>query len=364
MKKNDSKKRKLVSAPISPPIEKRAKYLPRGEFANDAVVENKTTAKYEEINLTHLEKVHAHEKDKFIQFEEKTHTYTIDWGGVHPELDLSRERCAQLGSLQISVSGLYGRYFPKFDEEAVIKRMKSGKNFKKNKKYHCAVSGEALSNKEIKAIWGKNRTRAANAGTALHLEIETYMCSEREPERQKDPGTCMRYFYQFYDDHFKGKGGGYQKYRTEWRLFAPKEYLLAGTPDMVSVSKHFRDFPGNETLLLTLFDWKMSKKVTKFSFTGECGTGLCSDVKATNFFKYSFQQSIYKYLLEKFYSNYEIKWGNKTYKKIKVDAMYLVVLHENNDHYLKIQCVDFTETVQKMFEERRREVSQKLKLRQ
>ena len=115
---------------------------------------------------------------------------------------------------------------------------------------------------------------------------------------------------------------------------------------------HDRDL---DNLHLTIFDWKNTKAIHKFSFIrNDKGTGPCADLPNTNYFHYAIQLNVYKYMLEQFYKDIVVE-GN-TYKRIVIDKMFLVIMHDNRDTYLEMLLPDYQERVRKMFEDRKSEV--------
>ncbi len=86
----------------------------------------------------------------------------------------------------------------------------------------------------------------------------------------------------------------------------------------------------NEDGTLSIYDWKRTKAIKKLSFKNVCSNTPCLEhIPDCNFWHYSMQLNIYKYMLEKNY--------NKTIKDI-----YLVKIHPNNhnQNYIKIKCAD------------------------
>ena len=100
---------------------------------------------------TYLAKLHPHERDVRIQFDEGPHVYTID------------------GSSDgyVSVTTFNHANFDHFDADAIIKGMMSSKRWPQSKYYGKTAY-------EIKADWDKNRDEAAEAGTKMHYDIECY----------------------------------------------------------------------------------------------------------------------------------------------------------------------------------------------
>lgn len=79
-----------------------------------------------------------------------------------------------------------------------------------------------------------------------------------------------------------------------------------------------------------MYDWKRSKKVVNSSGQPvrinqwQKGVGQLSDIDDTSYNRYSLQQSLYKYIIEKNYG-------------LKVSKMYLIVLYPDYDRYHKVE---------------------------
>ena len=92
--------------------------------------------------------VNKHERDDRIQFEEETHTYTID--GVRKGWT--------------SCTGFLHNFFGHFDADAVIAKMMSSSKWVESKYY--GMTAEA-----IKKQWSDKGAASSAAGTRMHLDI-------------------------------------------------------------------------------------------------------------------------------------------------------------------------------------------------
>jgi hypothetical protein len=331
-----------------------------------------------------------HSRDKGVHFHERSHTYSVDWS---QDRNFSDEGI-------LSVSGLYAKYFPKFDADKVISTMflkctwktltvKDLQNPKRvmneDSKFHGLTLGEirqnvkktisteeqaaeqkkdrvildpkskyfGLTKYQIKTLWQSKGEEACRSGTAHHLVCELFYngISPKQPFSK-----CTQQFLDFAADHAQ-----LRPFRTEWVLYSSIDYKIAGTPDMLffSAARPWHEKGEKNCLRLTMFDWKKCKKLNKFSF-GKYGTGPLDDLPNTNYFKYAIQQNCYKYLLENFYAPCEI--DGIVYDKIEVEEMYLVIMHENNDKYLKFLMPNYQDKIATIFAKRKKELySQKKK---
>ena len=245
-----------------------------------------------------LEKQNPHERDKRIEFNEKEHIYSVD------EKDLD-----------ISVTGFVHEFFGKFDANKIIEKYYNMWQSNENSKYF------GMEKEEIKDMWDFEGKKSAELGTALHNAIELYYNGEEHDSKIPE----FDYFLNFNEDHKH-----LQEYRTEWKVFTDSEFKLAGTIDMCF----------EENGKIHIYDWKRSKEI-KEQNKWQSGLFPVSHLPDTNYWHYSLQLNIYKYILEKYYSK-------------DVEEMFLVVLHLNNVDYVKIKVVDLQDEVAEILDMRRR----------
>ena len=231
-------------------------------------------------------RVNINSRDKRISFYPDPHIYTID------------------GIPVPSASTVTSKFFPEFDPDEAIEKMKNGVGWNPAHRYW------GWTDDEIKKAWEDERIEAANKGTYLHEQIEKFYLNQ-----PYNPTEEFHLFQQFLADH-----EGIRPYRTEWRIFDEK-YSIAGTIDLIAKN-------GDE---FEIYDWKRSKKVVDFlgnpittNNWGNCGVGNLSDVPDTSYNHYCLQQSLYRYILE---SNYGIN----------ISRMFLIVLYPYNHHYYKVE---------------------------
>ena len=235
------------------------------------------------MNINMLDDKNSHPRDKRIKFDIENHIYSVDDKKNY-----------------ISVTQLISNFFPRFDKDywANKESIKTG-----------------ISKEEIIQEWKKKGRKAREAGTNMHLQIENYY---NDIEYEKDSEILK--FLEFEKKYIKDK---YKPYRTEWQIF-DEDSFLSGTVDMVYEKKEGELF---------IFDWKRSKNIIKKDGTidnknpFENGKKGLSHLSSTDYNKYTLQQNIYKYILEKNYDK-------------KISSMNLLILHPN---YLTFHIVQLNE---------------------
>jgi ATP-dependent exoDNAse (exonuclease V) beta subunit len=248
-----------------------------------------------------LSQKNPHQRDDRIVFREDTHTYLVDG------------TCDGI----ISVTTFIHHFFPNFDANRVVKRMKD-----KKEKY------PGLKDDEIIKKWSEDGKKSAQKGTTLHKAIELFY--ENLSSVSNDSNTIeFRYFLDFHDT-IKER---LTPYRTEWSIF-DGEIDLAGQLDML-----YKKDDGT----YALYDWKCVKEIKKVN-QYEKGFGLCSDLDHCNFYHYSLQLHIYKRILETRYD-------------MTISEMKLVVLHQQNPTFVLYDVADMSSHVEKMFSERHQKIN-------
>jgi len=256
-----------------------------------------------------------HTRDNSITFEEKTHIYTID---------------GKKGFK--SVTRLVHDCFPSFNPDKVIDKMMNSRNWKKSKYY-------GKTKEEIKNEWKQNGQLAAKTGTRMHLMIEHFY-NDMEINIDEDDiiDVEIDYFENFHKKEIENnKFYKLEPYRTEWMVY-DKELKLAGSIDMLFV---------DENNGLHIYDWKRCKEIKKDN-RWETASLECLekyDIPNSNFWHYSFQLNIYKYIVEKNY--------NKTVK-----TMNLVCLHPNNKNkdYIKLSVPFLTNQMKDLMGDRKKKL--------
>ena len=229
-----------------------------------------------------LAKRNPHPRDDHIQFDESTHTYTIDGSSDY-----------------VSVTTWNHRHFKHFDADKVIDNMMASRNWPNSKYY-------GQTREEIKSGWEKNRNEAASAGTKMHFDIECYYNGLEVSNDSEEYNQFKKYL----EKHT------FNAYRTEWTVW-DKELKIAGSIDMVYE---------NDDGTLMIYDWKRSKGIIRNKRFEEYSITECiNHLPDTNFWHYSLQLNTYKAILERNYNKKVTKMclvclypGQGTYKLFEV----------------------------------------------
>lgn len=224
-----------------------------------------------------------HERDERITFIEEDHKYIIKGLDKNP----------------ISVTTLIHCNFPTFNDDLVIDKMMNSKNWKSSKYY-------GKTKDEIKNEWKQSGKIASEAGTIMHADIERFF--NHEPVL--NPNSKEFSHFNLFWNEFQKVNPSFFPYRTEWVVY-DEDNGVAGSIDCVL---------SNPQGQLVILDWKRSKEI-KMENKFEKGLGLFNHLDNCNFWHYSLQLNIYRYILE------------TKYNKQVVD-MFIVVLHPDNPHFL------------------------------
>ena len=277
--------------------------------------------------LNALKLKNPHERDARITFDPVPHTYTID-GDTRPDHKYT------------SVTTWNHAHFEVFDADDIITKMMASKTWATNVKY------KGQTRDQIKAGWDSNRDQAAAAGTEMHAAIELFYnraavtaITDDASDAPDAPGTPginpdtpeFGYFLNFVRT-FHDKHKTLRAYRTEWTVFH-EEARISGSIDMVFENLDPETGAPNGTY--SIYDWKRSKEITRHSaFNKWAVTPGLEHLPDTNFWHYSLQLNVYKYILQE-------KYG-KT-----VTDLYLVCLHPDNSNrdYQRIKVADLQSEV-------------------
>ena len=247
-----------------------------------------------------------HPKDKYIIFEEESHTYTINGNSNYK-----------------SVTTWIHQYFPSFNARNVIMKMKKGRNWNPSNKYYH------MTDREIMDEWSCNGKEAAELGTFMHNNIED-LYNGLDFDDQFLESKEARLFLEYLSEN------PYRPYRTEWRIYS-EEHLLAGSIDMIY---HDPFNPGK----FIICDWKRCKEI-KTENKYEKGFGILNCLDHCNYWHYSLQLNVYKYILENYYD-------------IEIIGMFLVILHPNQEKYIKMNLPDMKPFMEALFTIRLKEVKE------
>jgi len=247
----------------------------------------------------YLKNQNSHERDSNLQFIEDSHTYLLHGKKVNT-----------------SVTTFVKKSFNEFNADLIINKMMNGRNWKTSKYFGKSVD-------EIKQLWDVNRITASTFGTKLHKTIELFYNKE---DINDIDGIEKEFnmFKTFYNDH-----SHLTPYRTEWEVYN-EDIDIAGSIDML--------YENNDGTL-DIYDWKRSKEISKIN-KWDSGKYPLQHLPDSNFWHYSLQLNMYKYILE-----------NK-YDKI-VNKMCLVCLHPTFDNYILYEVDDLQEEITDLLEFRK-----------
>jgi len=233
------------------------------------------------------------ERDALIQFEEKGHRYKI---------------LSDPDSIYTSVTGWVHSHFDPFDADGIIDKMMNSKKWSKSPYF-------GKTREEIKAQWNANANAVAAEGTKLHRDIETFMnllpgrtthadllAKYQSDQPIKNDSVEWSFFLKFVSStpHLV-------PYRTEWIVFN-EDIHISGAIDMV-----YEKSDGT----LMIYDWKRCKEITLNGWSRFAKTAGLEHIPDANFWHYTLQLNMYKYILETKYDK-------------KVSNICLVKLHPEN----------------------------------
>ena len=156
----------------------------------------------------------------------------------------------------------------------------------------------------------------ANYGTRVHNEIEKWLKEKIEPEDIKA---------------LNGRDW-IEKYRARSDMNVHSEVIvystelsIAGTVDILAKD--------NSTDEYGIIDWKTSKKIDNNSYNQKMGTHLSTrHVMDCNFYHYSLQLSLYRYILEEYYG---LKIRNQLIAHLRDDSVDAIITP-----YMKDEIID------------------------
>jgi hypothetical protein len=280
------------------------------ELDKDAILSIDT--QYEPI---HLEQQTPHALDSTITFTEDDHKYSIlDTDGTWISDGIT------------SVSTLIHEFFPHFDPDHIISKMRNSPRFKYGKYV-------GMSDDDIKTLWKNNGESASSRGTKLHFLLE---CHNNGYDLNNSPFTGIpevQDYFRWYAINMMNE----VPFRTELRMHTGRTLRLAGTADLITIDKnHPAPSDCNSVLSVHLKDWKFSKAIKK-SNSYEKGYGVCKHLDNCNYIHYALQQNMYQWMLETYYTSWN--YNGHVYDTIRVVSKHLVIFHENHPrdgYYLEL----------------------------
>jgi hypothetical protein len=292
-----------------------------------------------------LARCHAHPRDVCIDFTKAGHRYSIIWDpdSKGPDRQPSSEGL-------VSTTTLIGKYFAKFDADAVIRRMMSRDNWPDSDYYGMTTTG-------IKQWWDYHGQVASWCGSQMHLSCEHHYNDNHQMHARSQHLVEMKMFRQFVADF------PLQPFRTEMRVFTSSQYCVTGSVDMLFVSQLLPTGQVNDQgealyeLHLLIYDWKRSKKLSRGQQDGGWSakaSGMFAHHDDCNWIKYSAQLYTYKFILEHFYHGFE--WRGRQIANIVIDELWLVVMHPKQETYQRVVACDVGMEVAFAMKQRRKYV--------
>ena len=268
-----------------------------------------------------LSSLNAHPRDNFIEFDESSHSYTVEMSGVKILAPTSATKFAE-------------RYFTVFDAAQVVARnYDKWKNDKSSVYYesiHAALNAGADDNDAKLAIlegWDRKSREAASFGTAVHEQCEL-VCNGASCDMNS---VEISQLIDWMNNWQKEKQ--WQPFRTEWRLYYEVDghLIMAGTPDLVLKSAETGEF--------ALVDFKISQSLLgpstgRFSRKAQPPIQCFEDSK---YGRYSAQLNILSHMLN---TRYGVDVGPR---------MYLLQLHRELDTWHCVQVSQARDEVDTLF---------------
>ena len=256
------------------------------------------------VMLNVLATLNKHPLDERIVFEEASHTYTID------------------GSTQgwKSCTGFLHCFFKPFVPDEVIANMMRSPKWPQSKYFGKTPD-------EIKKQW----TDSSSFGTQMHLDIETYYNSLKGDESMFaswSPDQSPE--WSMFLDYHERVGSTFEPYRTEWVVF-DIYHKIAGSIDMV-----YKKPDGT----LAIYDWKRVEDI-KTENRWDHGLGPLAHLPDTNYWHYTVQLNVYKYILERYYD-------------VTVSELALIVIHPSRPTWKRYRLNILTDEMDAMMAARAR----------
>jgi hypothetical protein len=201
-------------------------------------------------------------RNKRINFIETTHTYIVDGDSSYT-----------------SVTTYLKRFFPQFNAQLAINKMKKSGSFARRFK--------GRTDQSVIDEWSNSGRSAAELGTKLHTCIEnTYNGIKTPMDVLSEVGKEYELFKQF---HYDTKDT-LKPFAFEWRVFN-EDLKIAGAIDAVFIDNG----------RYCIYDWKRTKEL-KTCNQYERALNPISHLDSSNFNQYAMQLNLYKYLIESKYN--------------------------------------------------------------
>lgn len=258
-------------------------------------------------NATALAEANAYDFDARISFVEESHRYYID-GVPFSGPSVTRIKDDAFGGNNFDPDAVIAEHF-----EGWKKKAERGVNAK----YPNLIRG--LDDEAAIAAIKRSWKDANELGTLLHAQAELYL--NDVPVVGDD--RVKKEFEQFL--MFMRTFAVLKPIRTELSL-----YYTDADGNVVAVGQLDALFQDPTTKELCIVDFKRTdKKLTanEKAFRGKTGVGLLADTQATDFYKYSLQQSLYSVMFEQ-------RTG------VAIKRMFLLALHPSASEFKLALCAD------------------------
>ena len=270
-----------------------------------------TTASFEALCYRNF-----HRRDLRVVFREEGHEYRLlCFDSTHGFYQMSNTEQSPPHRRLLSVTTFVHTLFPDLDSvvlatETLARR--AGWRDQSTNEY------AGMTAEEVCARWQAIKDEAAERGTAMHANLENYYNEWAHSRHTKE----FALFQEFEQALVHGK---LRAFRTEWILYNER-WRLVGSVDIlyeyVDEVRRAPDAQGKKHLVL--MDWKRSRQIKRHGFGRWGCVPATADLPDCNLEHYRLQLQLYKALLEAEYD-------------VVIDAMYIVVLHPDQEHYETIE---------------------------
>ena len=244
-----------------------------------------------------------HPLDKHIEFDEASHTYTLD--GIH--------------RFPISVSGVWGAFFQEMDMLATAEKYYPRWKTSPQSIYFLQIqdilesgADDAEAVRAIIESWKAKGRAASERGTYMHRQCELFLnceeCDESLPE--------MNQFKKFL--HEVAVTRDWIPFRTEWSIF-DSDRMIAGQIDCI-----FKELLADRYHMV---DFKRCGKPLRPDANAcfkQYGLPPCDFLVDNQWSHYTCQQNIYALILKERYN-------------VHLSSMHLLQLHEGQQDYVDIE---------------------------
>jgi hypothetical protein len=130
------------------------------------------------------------------------------------------------------------------------------------------------------------------------------------------------------------KKEGLEAFRTEWCIFCPKLFYSGSIDALFRKKKE-----DSEEYEYYIYDWKRTRALKKENPFQRCKHPV-EHLPDASYWRYSLQLNMYRYILEQVYG-------------MHIAGMYLVVVHPENESYLRTRVPKLNQEIAEIVEIRR-----------